>query len=277
MDETSENPDPSLDPTPRSSFSRRSLLVAGGAGALTVAGARFGLAAMADPVPLPLTLAHLGSSRQVVVVTTKSKTYIHGHIQAWEKDSHGTWERVMAPHHCNIGSRGWIHGDIRTQGDRKTPAGTYRIHKSFGYAADPGTHIPYNHLDPGDYWAGDNKDPKTYNIFQTKHPKSAKWRKSQSEALYYTRPAYKYAACIDFNLATGIHTLKDGQRVATHPANTKIGSGIFLHCYGTTGADGYTLGCVSTRQDHVKWLLRWFKPASLPRIVMGPSSEITTL
>jgi L,D-peptidoglycan transpeptidase YkuD (ErfK/YbiS/YcfS/YnhG family) len=159
----------------------------------------------------------------------------------------------------------------------KTPAGTYRIHKGFGHYSNPGTRLPYTQLTPSDYWAGDQSDPKTYNIFQYRRPSTAKWRTSDSEALYYTMPAYRYVACIDFNLAGGIHEQSDGQWVATTPANVKIGSGIFLHTYGVTGWDGYTEGCVATSEARLEWLLRWFDPAAYPRIVMGPDPYLATL
>ncbi len=194
--------------------------------------------------PRPLDLKGIGSSRQVVIVTTSSWTQVHGTIEAWELSASNTWHQVMRPSNANIGLRGWVTGSLRVQGDHKTPVGAYRIHKAFGHYSDPGSGIPYHHLTPGDYWAGDQRDPKTYNIIQYSRPKTAKWRTSQSEDLYATMPAYRYAACIDYNLPGGIHEQSDGQWVATHPADVHLGSAIFLHCYGTTGVNGYTLGCV---------------------------------
>jgi L,D-peptidoglycan transpeptidase YkuD (ErfK/YbiS/YcfS/YnhG family) len=226
--------------------------------------------------PLPLDLKGVGSSRQVVVVTTSSMTAIHGTIQAWELDSSNTWRRVMAPSNANVGLNGWVLGTHRVQGDHKTPIGTYRIHKAFGRQPNPGSGIAYHQTSPGDYWAGDQRDPKTYNIIQYSRPAAAIWRTSQSEALYYTTPAYEYAACIDFNLPGGIHRWSDGQWVASEPANVHLGSAIFLHCYGVTGVNGYTLGCANTSQARIEWLLRWFDPAALPVIVMGPLSAIMT-
>ena len=227
--------------------------------------------------PLPLDLTHLGSSTQVVAVTTPSWTAIHGTIEAWEKDSAGTWHQVMAPSNANVGLKGWVLASQRVQGDHKTPAGTFRIHKGFGYRANPGSGLPYALTHRNYYWAGDQKDPKTYNIMQTHRPAAAKWRLSQSEQLSTTRPAYQYAACIDFNLAGGIHQWPDGQWVASKPANVRLGSAIFLHCYGVTGIHGYTLGCVNTSIARMRWLLRWFRPEALPRIVMGPAGVIRSL
>jgi L,D-peptidoglycan transpeptidase YkuD (ErfK/YbiS/YcfS/YnhG family) len=223
---------------------------------------------------LPADLQHLGGSSQVVVVQTPSWSAVHGTIEAWQKDSAGIWHQVLAPYNANVGLKGMIPGSERIQGDLKTPAGTYRIRKAFGHYNNPGSGIPYGVLKPSYYWAGDQRDPKTYNLFQSSRPASAKWRTSQSEALYYTMPAYRYAACIDFNLPGGVHQQSDGQWVASTPANIHRGSAIFLHCYGETGANGYTLGCANTSLATMQWLLRWFRPAALPTIVMGPSPVI---
>jgi L,D-peptidoglycan transpeptidase YkuD (ErfK/YbiS/YcfS/YnhG family) len=272
-------------------LSRRSLLVGGAAGLALAASGWPGPAGAAtlpgdrpisqpiDPVvrPLPLDLPNIGSSTQVVVVKTTTWSEIHGTIEAWEKDASGQWHQVMVPSNSNIGLKGWVLGSDRVQGDLKTPAGTYRIHKAYGVYPDPGSGLPYGQLEPAYYWAGDQRDPKTYNIFQSHHPSTAKWRTSESEHLYYTMPAYRYLACIDFNLPGGIHQLADKQWVATTPADVRRGSAIFLHSYGTTGVHGYTLGCANTSLARMSWLLQWFRPEALPRIVMGPVLELDQL
>ncbi len=227
--------------------------------------------------PLPLDIANLGASRQLIAVMTSSWSEIHGTIEAWEKDDAGTWQQVMVPSNANIGLNGWVLASQRVQGDHKTPAGLFGIHMGFGYNSNPGTTLPYAHLLPSYYWAGDQRDPKTYNVLQTSHPATAKWRTSESEALYYTRPAYEYVAAIDFNLAGGVHLQSDRQYVATKPANTRLGSAIFLHCYGVTGVNGYTLGCANTSITRMIWLLRWLKADALPKIIMGPSGRIRSL
>jgi L,D-peptidoglycan transpeptidase YkuD (ErfK/YbiS/YcfS/YnhG family) len=269
---------PSPDRVP---LTRRSLLALGGAAALSVAAGSPvpGSLPTARPVapvmrPRPLDLVGLGSARQVVIVTTAGWSVIHGTIEAWQLGSDNVWRRVMAPYNSNIGLNGWVEGPKRVQGDHRTPTGIYPIHKAFGKSADPGSGLPYHQLTTADYWAGDQRDPKTYNIFQRSHPATARWRTSQSEHLYYLQPAYQYVAAIDYNEAGGVHRASDGQYVATTPANVRLGSAIFLHCYGTTGAHGYTLGCVNTHPAKIVELLRWFDPAATPVIAMGPPSAI---
>jgi L,D-peptidoglycan transpeptidase YkuD (ErfK/YbiS/YcfS/YnhG family) len=257
-------------------LSATSLAAAGSARASTGPGSGGWSATPTAPVlrPRPLHIHGLGSSRQVVIVTTTGWREIHGTIEAWELGDDGTWRIVMSPYNANIGINGWVVGDQRIQGDHKTPVGVYSMHKAFGRSADPGSGLPYTQLTPSNYWAGDQLDPKTYNIFQASRPPTARWRTSQSEHLYYITPAYQYLAAIDYNLAGGVHRQADGQNVAVTPANTRLGSAIFLHCYGTTGPYGYTLGCVNTHPAKIAWLLRWFDPAKAPVIAMGPPSAL---
>jgi L,D-peptidoglycan transpeptidase YkuD (ErfK/YbiS/YcfS/YnhG family) len=269
------------EPDPRERpLSRRSLLALGGAAALSVAASGpGGPGATVTPGtavinPRPLDLKGLGSSRQVVIVTTSGWSTIHGTIEAWQLGSDNVWRRVMAPYNANIGINGWVDGTRRVQGDHRTPTGIYRLRQAFGRSPDPGSGLGYHRLTTANYWAGDQRDPKTYNIFQFSHPATAIWRTSQSEHLYDIQPAYQYVLPIDWNLAGGVHRASDGQYVATTPANVRLGSAIFLHCYGTTGPHGYTLGCVNTHPAKIAELMRWLDPAALPMIAMGPPSAI---
>lgn len=72
-----------------------------------------------------------------------------------------------------------------------------------------------------------------------------------------------------------MYTARDGERMARRPANTRLGSAIFLHTFGETGRDGYTLGCVAIDPIQLRHVLRRLNPALNPRIVIGTSSDIT--
>lgn len=143
---------------------------------------------------------------------------------------------------------------------------------AFGVRADPGTRLPYRKVDADDHWAGDNRDAKTYNLFQPSASPRRTWRKSQAERLAAYPRQYAHAAVIDFNKARGVRW-DTGRRqyVAVRPADTRRGSAIFLHAGGT----GSTAGCVSVSRAGMVRLLRWLDPAKRPRIVMAPSSAIT--
>jgi L,D-peptidoglycan transpeptidase YkuD (ErfK/YbiS/YcfS/YnhG family) len=254
----------------RSALLRTALLAALSA---TVAALVPGVAQAAGP--LPAQLSHLGASRQVLIVQVARSGDMHGTIQGWEKDTAGRWRQTIGTQRANIGRRGLVAGGRRIQNDMRTPVGTYPLTFSFGIYANPGTRLPYKVLDDTDYWAGDQRDPKTYNLFQNGRPAAARWRTSESEHLRALTPAYRYAVNIDWNLPRGVRTLADGQRVAATPADVRRGSAIFLHTFGSTGPNGYTAGCVAMDLNQLTQVLRWLDPRLAPKIVIGSASTIT--
>jgi L,D-peptidoglycan transpeptidase YkuD (ErfK/YbiS/YcfS/YnhG family) len=225
--------------------------------------------------PLPARLAHVGNARQVLIVQNPTFGGHHATIQGWERDAHGRWRQVIATQRANLGLNGLTQPRRRHEGDHRTPEGTYRLTFAFGYRHDPGARLPYKRLDRSDYWAGDPRDPRTYNLFQGRHPSRARWRTSHAEHLVAMRPAYRYAINIDWNLPRGVHRTKDGQRIASRPAHTRRGYAIFLHTFGTTGPNGYTLGCIAIKPRSLVRILRWLRPGLHPKIVIGTTSDIT--
>jgi L,D-peptidoglycan transpeptidase YkuD (ErfK/YbiS/YcfS/YnhG family) len=133
--------------------------------------------------------------------------------------------------------------------------------------------MPYKRADSNDYWVGDNKDAKTYNMFQPSASSKRTWRKGEAERLAAYPKQYEYAAVIDFNRPAAKTVKWDaarGQYVTSKPANTKRGSAIFLHINGA----GSTAGCVSLRRADLLKVLKWLDPAQRPRIVMATKADI---
>ncbi|WP_245674028.1 L,D-transpeptidase family protein [Actinoplanes rectilineatus] len=220
---------------------------------------------------LPDGLTHLGKSKQVIVVSGKSWTSTHATVRAYQRGSDGKWRLAFPAMAARIGYGGWVWASKRVQDTGKTPAGTFTITEAFGVRADPGTALPYRKVDGNDYWVGDNKDAKTYNLFQPSASAKRTWRKSQAERLAAYPKQYAHVAVIDFNRASGVTwNAERGQYVASTKANTKRGSAIFLHASGK----GSTAGCVSVSRANMVRLLTWLKPARKPRIVMAPASAL---
>jgi len=222
-------------------------------------------------IPLPERLSHLAGARQVLIVQGATRHGHHGTIQGWERDASGKWRQVIATQSARLGVNGLVSPRHRREGDHRTPEGTYRLTFAFGYRRDPGTQLPYKRLDRNDYWAGDRRDPRTYNLFQGRHPSTARWRTSHAEHLIAIRPQYRYAINIDWNRPRGVHRTSDGQRVASEPAHTHRGYAIFLH---TFGPKSYTLGCVAIKPRQLVRILRWLRPEMHPRIVIGTAKDI---
>ncbi|HWS34766.1 MAG TPA: L,D-transpeptidase family protein [Actinoplanes sp.] len=221
---------------------------------------------------VPDTLAHVGDARQLIVVSGNGWKSTYATLRTYQRGSDGKWRLRFAAMKARSGYGGWAWGARRVQDTGQTPAGTYRITQAFGVRADPGTRLPYRKVDKNDYWVGDNRDAKTYNLFQPYASAKRTWRISQAERLASYPTQYAHAAVINFNRPSGVTwNANRGQNVASEPANTRLGSAIFLHASGK----GSTAGCVSVSRTNLVRLLKWLDPAKKPRIVMAPAADLT--
>jgi L,D-peptidoglycan transpeptidase YkuD (ErfK/YbiS/YcfS/YnhG family) len=224
---------------------------------------------VASPPYDPSRLSHLGSARQVVVVTASSWSTTYATVRTYRLDGAG-WHQQFAPMRARIGSRGFAHLGKRRQDSGETPAGTYALLRAFGAESDPGTTLPYRQFDRNDWWPYDPRDPRTYNVAQF-HSRSAatQWRPSWAEHLWDFRDQYAYAVVLDYNLPSGVYR-SGSQRFATATANTRAGGGIFLH----VKAPRPTAGCVAVSRSGMRSIVGWLDPAQDPVIVMAPTGAI---
>ncbi|GAA2540262.1 L,D-transpeptidase family protein [Winogradskya consettensis] len=253
----------------------RRLLVAGLAlGAVVFGlGVAFTAEAAAVPVYHPTRLKYVGDAQQIVVVTGTGRKTTTGTLRAYQKNADGSWTQKFAGMAARNGYGGWVWGSQRVQNTGTTPMGTFHITTAFGLKANPGTKIKYTRADSGDYWVGDNKDPKTYNLFQPWASGTRTWRVGESERLAAFPTQYEYAAMIDFNrpvAASVTWNSAHSEYVTSKPVSVKRGSAIFLHINGS----GSTAGCVSVSRANMINLLKWLDPAKKPRIVMAPLADI---
>jgi len=218
----------------------------------------------------PRRLSHVGDAQQLIVVTGDSITSTYATARTWQKDATGHWQPVSGYLPARLGWAGWSEAATRVQGSGTTPIGTFTITSAFGLKPNPGTKLPYQPADSKSYWAGDNRDAKTYNVFEPAYiAGKSTWRTSESEKISSYPTQYEAAAVIDFNRpAASAMTWNAalGEWVTSKPTNTKIGSGIFLHINGA----GDTAGCVSLARSDLLSVLTWLDPAKKPRIVMAP-------
>lgn len=175
--------------------------------------------------------------------------------------------RAHGPVDVVLGYAGWVRAAKRIQSSGTTPAGSFRLPFGFGRLVDPGAALRYQQYDATDWWPYEPRDPATYNIYQPHKATTSHWRPDYSEHLRHHSTQYAYAVVVGFNSPTGVHySARREQRVATTPADTSRGGGIFLHAAGA----GLTAGCVAMPQSHVRWLLTWLDPHRVPRVAMGP-------
>jgi L,D-peptidoglycan transpeptidase YkuD (ErfK/YbiS/YcfS/YnhG family) len=229
----------------------------------------------ARPRHHPSRLAHVDGADQVVVVTSKRWSAATAVLRAYDRSPDGGWRLRMGPVPAHLGRNGFVPAAERRQGSRTTPAGTFGIRWAFGSAADPGTALRYRRTDGNDWWPYDPRDPATYNVFQPRRSRDSGWRRSWAEDLWTYGRQYRHVAVLDFNLPGAVRRV-GGERVASRPADTRRGGGIFLHV-NRAARDKATTGCVSVTPTRMAALLRWLDPAADPVLVMGPRSAITGL
>ena len=229
--------------------------------------------AAATPPYFPTQLKNIGDARQVIVVTGNGRTSTYGTLRTYEKSTSGTWTQKLAGTSARNGYAGWEWASKRVQDTGTTPMGTFRITSAFGLKANPGTKIKYTHAGGDDYWVGDNRDAKTYNMFQPWASSTRTWRTAEAERLASYPTQYEYTAVVDFNRPNGstiTWNTPHSQYETSKPVSTKRGSAIFLHINGA----GSTAGCVSVSRTNMINILKWLDPAKNPRIVMAPLADI---
>ena len=184
-------------------------------------------AAFAQSCPAPLATA-----RRLVLVTADRMTSTTARLQRFERAApHAPWHAVDGPTSALIGYRGiaWAHvfrqfahaGEpVKTDGDKRAPAGFFAIGRSFGFA--PSRRPGYLRLATGTVCVDDPRSP-AYNTISSRG--KVGWR-VHGENMWRVRQ-YRRGLIVDY------------------PTNraARAGSCIFIHLW-LKGATG-THGCVA--------------------------------
>ncbi len=200
------------------------------------------------PKLLPDLMADTHGAGQIVAVTNNGGADTSATVTAYQR-SGGAWHQVLGPYTALIGASGFSrHVSEETVA---SPIGFFTLSQAFGNQPDPGSGLPYRHVQYGDVWVDQSSSPN-YNTMQTGDSSGAA---GTGEKLWEVVPSYNYAAVIDYN---------------RWPATPGAGSAFFLHV--TNGQP--TQGCVALAPEHVTALLRWLDPGQHPRIAMGPHADV---
>ncbi len=162
------------------------------------------------------------------------------------KSPAASWMPQSTPEPAVVGARGiaWGHpfvsyakgGEpIKQEGDKRTPAGLYRLGATFGFAKDdrPG----HMQLAPGAQFCVHDPRSPHYGRIVTR-AKAGETTSGEDMAAF---PLYKRGIVIDY---------------APRP-RAKAGSCIFLHIWGGEGVG--TAGCVALPEERVAYLQDWTK------------------
>jgi D-alanyl-D-alanine dipeptidase len=197
---------------------------------------------------------------QVVCVVTPDWTTPAGTLQRWQRGSRAVgWEKVGAPISVLVGDRGlgWGLGLHRVpqdgaprkvEGDRRAPAGMFRITGAFGRGPAVGQ-LPWQAITPT-LEAIDDPASRFYNgIVDRQRVGLPDWHSSEH-----------MVAIPDYAL---------GLVVAHNPQNVRgAGSCIFLHLW--RGERRGTAGCTILRERDLVTLARWLDPARQPILIQLP-------
>lgn len=131
----------------------------------------------------------------------------------------------------------------QSEGDTKTPLGTWTVGEAFGIAEDPGSIIKYTKITDDMYWCATGSNGKKYNtlLYKSDNPNNDY---SEDEHLIDYPIRYKYLLDMGYNKAGAPYA----------------GNAIFLHCWKTP--DTPTGGCVAVSEESMVKILQTITPGT---------------
>ncbi|WP_059182677.1 M15 family metallopeptidase [Pseudomonas sp. URMO17WK12:I11] len=203
----------------------------------------------------------VGSSGQLIVVTSKNWDDIQGTAQRYERDGK-TFRKYGDAFPVVVGKNGmgWgkgvssvgdVEGPIKREGDGKAPAGVFKLGTAFGFDATVDTHLPYLALTPTTECVDDSQSSH-YNKLVDGAATATDW--SSSEHMR-NEEGYRQGIFIEHNT----------------PATAGSGSCIFFHIW--RGPASPTAGCTAMDQEDIAALLKWLDPRESPLLVQMPEAQ----
>ncbi|MGY1771998.1 hypothetical protein [Blastococcus sp. SYSU D00813] len=189
---------------------------------------------------LPLGVRPPGTQAVTVTAAPGATT---GTLTAWELRG-GTWAQVLTTQ-ARLGAAGI---GAASESSTRTPQGTWTMTEAFGRLANPGTALPYRHVDGDDWWISDVRSPR-YNEYAQCARGTCPFDERASENLAAAGLVYDHAVVLDYN----------------RPGVPGAGSAFFLHI--TNNAP--TAGCVAIDRTSLVTLVRWLRPEAQPVISIG--------
>lgn len=210
----------------------------------------------------------LASSTQMLLVTTKGWDAVPGFMRRFIRaDVQSPWKQAGPAIPVVVGRSGlgWgrglnppaeMPGPIKKEGDRKSPAGIFRLSSAFGLAAADEVKwikMPYRQLTGGIECVDDVRSTHYNTVVdrgQIAHPD---WNSSEKMRQV---GQYRLGIVVDHNTA---------------PSEAGAGSCIFIHIWMNESTG--TTGCTAMASKDIEKLLFWLNPAANPVLVQLPEAE----
>ena len=131
----------------------------------------------------------------------------------------------------------------QSEGDVKTPLGTWTIGEAYGLKEDPGSKVPYTQITDDMHWCATGSNGLNYNhlLYKSEHPD---WDYSEDEHLADYPIRYAYLLDLGYNA----------------PCAPYAGNAIFLHCWKEP--DYPTGGCVGVSEEDMVRILQTLTPGT---------------
>lgn len=131
----------------------------------------------------------------------------------------------------------------QSEGDVKTPLGTWEIGEAYGIADDPGSIVKYTKITDDMYWCATGSNGKKYNtlLYKSQDPENDY---SEDEHLMDYPIRYKYLLDLGYNKAGAPYA----------------GNAIFLHCWKDENYP--TGGCVAVSEESMVTVLKTVTPGT---------------
>jgi zinc D-Ala-D-Ala dipeptidase len=218
-------------------------------------------------------IPEISTCRQLILVTTGSWEDVSATVHLYKRGVRGkaSWRRVGKPFPAVVGQRGlgWgigLHGTgeagapRKREGDRKAPAGVFRLPTVFGVASPAQVsflRLPYQQVTATTV-AVDDPGSKYYNrIVDRSAISQPDW--SSAESMLQVGDSYRFGVMIEHNQLP-------------FPG---YGSCIFLHIWSRDHSG--TAGCTAVDLADLRRLLRWIDSKKNPLIVQLPMPEYLRL
>jgi len=188
-----------------------------------------------------------------------------GHLQLFEKIGK-TWHPASPVIPVLYGKNGlaWgcgvhplgLHGTVKREGDKKTPAGIFKVGKiyTFDRALPDGAQYPFWTITKNCAWIDDSTHP-LYNQHVTVDPnRRPQWFAKQR--MRHNDAAHRWLVEIRHN---------------SDPPVAYAGSAIFFHI--RRGPDRKTAGCTVMESSHLEQIIKWLQVEGNPHYAILPEAE----
>jgi len=212
----------------------------------------------------------LKNSKQILIVTSKDWDSTKANLIYYEKKK-GKLLKMSDNIHVNLGGSGlgWGNGlidfntsigPIKHEGDRRAPAGIFRLSYAFGYLPIDSLSwlkYPYKQITTK-IECVDDTTSIYYNTLVNANNINKTW--TSSEIMQSDDMLYKFGIFVDHN---------------SNPQIPGCGSCIFIHIWSNFGKP--TAGCTSMSEEQIIKLLHWLDEKKKPLLIQLPESELNKI